>query len=171
MLYYFYIKIKQRQLKKKILRGRKHIQIESKFECTKPDNIFIEDYTYIGPNCRFYGYGRIITGTNVIIGNDVMLLTSNHNYRGELIPYDAQGVHKDIIIQENVWVGSYAKIMPGVKINEGAIIACGSVVTKEVPYCAIVGGNPAQIIGYRDVEKYEFLKRNHKLYLYEKYGK
>ena len=53
-------------------------------------------------------------------------------------------------------------VMPGVHIGDGAIIAAGSVVTKSVPKCAIVGGNPAKIIGYRDIEQYESLETGHK---------
>lgn len=49
---------------------------------------------------------------------------------GTMIPYDSKGINKDIIIKENVWIASYAFILPGVVINEGAVIAAGSVVTK-----------------------------------------
>ena len=88
-----------------------------------------------------------------------------------MIPYDSKGINKDIIIKENVWIASYAFILPGVVINEGAVIAAGSVVTKDVPKCAVVGGNPGRIIKYRDEEEYNRLKENKEYYLKKKYLK
>lgn len=55
-----------------------------------------------------------------------------------------------ITIEDNVCIGGFSKIMPGVVIGEGAIVAGGSVVTKDVPKGAIVGGNPAKIIGWTE---------------------
>ena len=60
---------------------------------------------------------------------------------------------KPVHIGNDVWIGSYAIIMDGVKVNDGAIIAAGAVVTKDVPPYAIVGGVPAKIIRYRFDEK------------------
>ena len=60
---------------------------------------------------------------------------------------------------------------PGVVINEGAVIAACSVVTKDVPKCAVVGGNPGRIIKYRDEEEYNRLKENKEYYLKKKYLK
>lgn len=60
--------------------------------------------------------------------------------------YEKRG---DTIIKDGAWIGIRAIIMPGVKVGEGAIIAAGAIVTKDVPPYSIVGGNPAQIIKYR----------------------
>ena len=56
----------------------------------------------------------------------------------------------------------HAIICPGVKIDEGAVIAAGSVVTKSVPKCAVVAGNPAKIVKYRDIDVYDKLVLEHK---------
>ena len=53
-----------------------------------------------------------------------------------------------IIIQDNVWIGFNSIVLKGVTIGEGAVVAAGSVVTKDVPPFAVVGGNPAKIIKY-----------------------
>lgn len=84
------------------------------------------------------------------------------------MPYDEKYIIKDVHIQENVWIGSDVLIVPGVVIEEGAVVAAGFVVTRHVPKCAIVGGNPARIIKYRDIETYERLKRERKIYLIHK---
>lgn len=78
----------------------------------------------------------------------------------DALPYGTKYINKPVIIEDNVWIGSDVIIIPGVTIHEGAIIGIGSVVTKDVPSCAVVGGNPAKIIKYRDKEQYEKLKRN-----------
>ncbi len=68
----------------------------------------------------------------------------------------------DTIIEDGVWIGSRAMIMPGIHLGEGCVVAAGSVVTKDVPPYAIVAGSPAQLIKYRfptdDIEKLLALK-------------
>ena len=87
-----------------------------------------------------------------------MIITQNHNYEGESIPYDKTFIYKNIKIGDCVWFGNRVTVTGNVTIGEGAIIAAGAVVTKDVPDCAIVGGNPAKIIKYRDKEHYYRLK-------------
>ncbi len=88
-----------------------------------------------------------------------MIITQNHNYdRGEAIPYDTTFDYKTVVIEDNVWFGNRVIVTGNVTIGQGAIIAAGSVVVKDVPKCAIVGGNPAKVIKYRDIEHYEKLK-------------
>ena len=93
-----------------------------------------------------------------------MLITENHNYEGNQIPYDSTYIYKDITIEDFVWIGNRVIIMGGIRIGEGAIIAAGAVVTRDVPRCAIVGGNPALIIKYRDVAHFDQLKQERKFH-------
>lgn len=119
--------------------------------------------TYIGDHCNFNGM-RCQGGGTIIIGNyfhsgiECMIITENHNYEGEKIPYDNTFVLKNVTIEDCVWMGNRVLITGNVTIGEGAIIAAGSVVTKDVPPLAIVGGNPAKIIKYRDKAHYDKLK-------------
>ena len=84
------------------------------------------------------------------------MITTNHNYKSTThVPFDNGGIKHKISIGKNVWIGARSMICPGVMIEDGAIIAMGSVVTKSVPKCAIVGGNPAKIIGWRNIEQYD----------------
>lgn len=117
----------------------------------------------IGDHCNFNGM-QILGGGKVLIGNyfhsgtECMIITQNHNYEGDMIPYDNTYVFKKVEIEDCVWFGNRVLVTGNVKIGEGAIVAAGSVVCKDVPPLAIVGGNPAQIIKYRDRDHYYRLK-------------
>jgi acetyltransferase-like isoleucine patch superfamily enzyme len=89
----------------------------------------------------------------------VKIQLGSHDYdHGDKIPYGNTFQHKDVVIDDFVWIGSDVTISGNVHIEEGAVVAIGSVVVKDVPRCAIVGGNPAKIIKYRDIEHFEALK-------------
>ena len=79
------------------------------------------------------------------------MVASGHNFRkGTLIVNQGWNVDKrNIIIEDDVWIGANSVILPGITIEQGAVIGAGSVVTKDVPSYAIVAGNPAKIIKYR----------------------
>ena len=69
-----------------------------------------------------------------------------------------------VVIGNDVWIASNVLIVGGVKIGDGAIVGAGSVVVKDVPAYAIVGGNPAKIIKYRDIEQFKRLKEEKKFH-------
>lgn len=106
-------------------------------------NINIGKKAFINSGCIFQDQGGIYIKDNVLIGHNVSLLTINHDLnpqkRGNIYP-------KPIIINDNVWIGTNATILPGISIGSGSIIAAGAVVTKDVPPNVIVGGVPAKII-------------------------
>lgn len=101
----------------------------------------------------------VIFGNNFHSGEDCRIITQNHNYdHGEAIPYDSTYIRKTIIIGDNVWFGDSVLVVGNVTIGEGAILAAGAVVSKDVPSCAIVAGNPARVVKYRDRAHYDKLK-------------
>lgn len=105
------------------------------------------------------GNGTVYFGDNFHSGTECMIITQNHNYdKGNAIPYDDSFEYKTIVIEDNVWLGNRVTITGNITIGEGAIIAAGSVVVKDVPSYAIVGGNPAKVIKYRDIDHYTRLK-------------
>ncbi|RKQ15976.1 acyltransferase [Ureibacillus endophyticus] len=131
-------------------------------------NIEIGDNVYIGPEAYIFAQGGVSIGNGTILGPRVTILTNNHNYDSpdlRSIPYDGKNILKKVTIGENVWIGANVSIAPGVTIGEGAVIAMGAVVTKDVPPFAVVGGNPAKVIKYRDTERYLKLKQEGKIYL------
>lgn len=110
-------------------------------------NIHLGRNVFINSGCRFQDQGGIYIGDNVLIGHNVVLATLNHEEnpekRGNLIP-------SPIRIGNDVWIGSNATILPGVNVGDGAIIAAGAVVTKDVCQNTVVAGVPARYI--RDVK-------------------
>lgn len=105
--------------------------------------------------------GGVVIGNYVHIANNLTIFSSDHLYDFDKIPFSDQNKYSKVIIEDFVWIGEGVKILPGVRIGEGAIIGIGSVVTKDVDSMAIVAGNPAKLIKYRD--KQNFLKnRNEK---------
>lgn len=109
----------------------------------RPENIIIEDNVWIGGNCQLNGGGGIQIGQGTIFAHDVQILTQNHNYNSadlRFLPYDERNISKPVIIGQYVWIGARATILPGVSIGEGVVIGACSVVTKDIPPYAVVGG-------------------------------
>ena len=104
--------------------------------------------------------GGVTIGRFFHPGRGLTIFSTNHDYDGgEAIPYGRASIAAPVVIEDFVWCGANVTIVPGVTVGEGAIIAAGSVVTRDVPIGAIVGGNPATVIRYRDMERFERLKR------------
>lgn len=117
----------------------------------------------VGMNCNFNGmkisgFGNVKIGDNLHSGEDCLIITSNHNYEGNALPYDTSNINKDVIIGKNVWIGSRVIILPGAELGDGSIIQAGSVVVGKIPPMAIAGGHPAKIFSYRDQDHYNKLE-------------
>jgi galactoside O-acetyltransferase len=95
--------------------------------------------------------GKIIIGEYVLVGPNVTMRSSGHVFSDLTTPIRYQGhTAKDIIIENNVWVGSNVTILGGVKISTGAIVGAGAVVVNDIPPYAIAVGVPAKVIKYRN---------------------
>ena len=112
--------------------------------------IDIGDNTYIGPGTTIYGHGNILIGANVLISPGVCILSSNHDIKKGISMRNQPDLLKPTIIGDDVWIGANAVVLGGVTIEKGAVIGAGSVVTRDVAANAIVAGNPARFIRYRD---------------------
>ena len=113
------------------------------FDCAK--NIVIGKNSVINAKCRLDNRGRINIGANVSISQDVLILTADH----DVASADFAGRNLSVNIGDYVWIGTRATILPGVNIGEGALIAAGAIVTKDVMPYSIVAGIPAKIIKMR----------------------
>jgi len=102
---------------------------------------------YLNAHCHLLGEIKI--GSDVMIGPKTVIWGRDHGMKISK-PMKSQPHHKaPIEIGSDVWIGAQVTILKGVRISDGAVIAAGSVVTKNVPERAIVAGNPAKIIKYR----------------------
>lgn len=108
----------------------------------------------IGVNCMLSG--KVIIGDNVMMGPEVYIYTQNHSFERTDIPMNLQGYRKmeQVIIGNDVWIGSRVTILPGITVGEGSIIGANAVVTSNVEPFSIVAGNPAKLIKNRKQGKY-----------------
>jgi len=111
----------------------------------------------VGFSSNFKSLNRIVEiGDYVMIGEDTLFLGGVHNFERIDIPILKQGSggKMPLKIEDDVWIGVRVIVLPGCKhIGKGAIIGAGAVVTKDVPDYAIVGGNPAKVIKFRNSDK------------------
>ncbi len=134
------------------------------------DNTLIEDFSVVNNqvgdvvigNRSLIGISSVIIGP-VTIGDDVMLAQNvvlsglNHNYSRVDIPIKDQNINtSDIVVEDAVWIGANAVVVPGVRIGKHSVIAAASVVTSNVPPFSIVAGNPARVLKRYNFETKEW---------------
>jgi len=118
----------------------------------------IGDNVHIGEGAHIHAEGGLSIGSHTHISRRATIYTSNHNYRGERLPYDETLVNKPVWVGEAVWIGMNVTMLPGTMIGDGAIIGAGCVIRGEVPPMAIVSRDDSQsIIGRREEEHYRKL--------------
>lgn len=110
-------------------------------DCGK--NLHFGKRVFVNSGCKFQDQGGIYIGDDVLVGHNCVIATLNHaedpERRGDMIP-------QPVCIGNKVWIGANATILPGVSIGDGAIIAAGAVVTKDVKPRTVVGGIPAKVL-------------------------
>ena len=108
-------------------------------------SISVGDNCVINRNCYLDGRGSIVIGNNVNVSFGTTILTLQHNVHSSMFECKVGNV----IIENDVWIGARAIILPGVTVGKGAVIAAGAVVSKSVPEYSIAAGVPAKVIGMR----------------------
>ena len=129
------------------------VWIEAPFFCDYGKNIFIGNNVFVNYNCVFLDCNRISIGDNVLIGPAVQIYTATHPIAAHERIRPGQGGTAGYLtratpvrINNNVWVGGGAILMPGVEIGENTTIGAGSVVTKSVPADCFAAGNPCRVV-------------------------
>lgn len=117
-----------------------------------PRNITIGEDSIIGEGIVLDGRDVIKIGNHVDIASEVMIYNAQHDIHS----VDFSSIQAPVIIDDYVFIGPRAIILPGVKIGKGAVVAASAVVTKDVESGKIVGGIPAQIIGERKVKDLQY---------------
>lgn len=110
----------------------------------------IGDYSGVGDNAIIHS--GVTIGNDVMIGKNLKIFTFNHKIDRVDIPMRLQGSTEPspLVMENDIWIGDNVIITPGCsKIGEGSVLAAGSIVTKDVPPYAVVGGNPAKVIRFR----------------------
>lgn len=123
-----------------------HIFMDAWFDSKK--NFSMGKNSVINQKCRLDNRGCITIGDNVSISAEVCILTADH----DLQSYDFAGRIRPVIIEDYVFIGTRAMILPGVILGKGCAVAAGAVVTKNVPPFTIVAGIPAKSIGKRTTD-------------------
>ena len=110
--------------------------------------ITIGDHTVINAGCHLDGRGGLVIGNNVSLSPGTWIMTDEHDVNDPHFPE----ILRAVTIEDYVFVGSKAMILPGVTIGRGAVIGAGAVVTRDVQPLQIVAGSPAREIGQRRTE-------------------
>lgn len=113
-----------------------------------PANVSIGKDTIIGDNAFLDGRDKLTIGDHVDIASGVAIFNSEHDINSE----DFHATVASVKVDDYVFIGARATILPGITIGKGAVVAAGAVVTKDVADFMIVGGVPAQVIGERKLK-------------------
>ncbi len=126
-----------------------------------PQKLSLGRWIHIGPKSLLEAKGGITILDGVVISSRVTILSSSHDHVSfESMPYDGRDVLRPVQLKKGAWICYGVLILPGVTIGEGAIVGAGAVVTKDVQPGEIVGGNPAEFIGFRKNENWPRLIAN-----------
>jgi len=118
----------------------------------EPQNVRVGEDSIIGDHATLDGRASLTIGNHVDIASGVWIYNSEHDVHSE----DMRPIEAPVTIEDYVFIGPRAIILPGVTVHKGAIVAAGAVVTKDVPEKAIVGGVPAQVIGERRLTDFKY---------------
>jgi maltose O-acetyltransferase len=109
------------------------------------EGLRIGAHSRINRDCCLDARGSLQIGDNVSVSPEVMILTAYHRHDDDNFPVETRAV----TIEDHVWIGTRAMIMPGVTLGRGCVVAAGAVVTRDVPPLTIVAGIPARPVGSR----------------------
>lgn len=124
---------------------------------SNPAELMCGENVHINDDCILSCLGGLTIGSNTHIARRVIIYTQNHNYKGDLLPYNNESIKRPVTIGKNCWIGVGVTICPGTQIGEGAIIGAGTVLYGKIPKLSIVGSSEPKIISHRDETHYNSL--------------
>ena len=125
----------------------KNVTIASNCKIYNHENLVIKDYVFINDNFWCNAKGGVNIGSDVLIGPNVTIHSSNHNYSKSNVKFRLQGhTNKKVTIGNNVWLCASVVILPGVSICNDVIVAAGSIVTSDIKNRGVYAGVPAKFI-------------------------
>jgi acetyltransferase-like isoleucine patch superfamily enzyme len=122
----------------------------TKIRCHEGE-VEIGSKTVMGQECTISAYQRVRIGEQCVIADRAMFIDFDHGVVEVERPIRLQGIYKrDVVVGSNVWIGYGACVLRGVSIGDNAIVGTNSVVTRDVPANAVVGGVPARVLRMRE---------------------
>ena len=119
-------------------------------QVVKPSRLKIGEGSFVGEGVKFDATGGICIGKEVLISASVFVTSRQHRFEDIDNPIKEQGYScNPVLIEDDVWLGNGAKVMPGVTIGKGAVIGAGAVVTKNIPSYEVWCGVPARFLKKR----------------------
>jgi maltose O-acetyltransferase len=140
--------------------AERNICIKDDVVIDNPDGLSYSENLHLGHRIVIQAGGGVTLGRQVAIGEDTVIWSVNHDYEEGCLPYGFTRIRKPIVIEDNVWIGRNVMIAPGSHIGEGAVLSLGAVISGRVPPLAVVAGNPARVIRFRNLERYLHARRN-----------
>jgi maltose O-acetyltransferase len=126
---------------------------EPPIHCSYGENTYIGHNTYLNAFCTILDNNEVRIGNHVMIGPAVQICTAAHLLQAEA-RIAGWEVTKPVVIEDNVWIGGSAVVLPDVTIGRNAVVGAGAVVTRDVPADTVVIGNPARVI--REIDQRRF---------------
>ena len=117
-----------------------------------PEKLHIGSHVHINRNCMLDARGGLTIGNNVSVSHNVSFVTGSHDFNTPKFDY----VDAPIVVEDNVWIGLNATILKGVHIGQGAVVAAGALVTKDIPPFEVWGGVPAKKIAERTCKDFQY---------------
>lgn len=144
----YFPRLAQRLAERKLARFGKDSSIRPHSYLVETQHIEIGDRVVIRPHTMLMADAdaRIIIGDDALIGAGVHVYVNNHRFDRTDITIAEQGYYpsEDVVIEDDVWIGANAVLLPGVTVGSHSVVAAGSVVTKSVPSRTVYGGVPAR---------------------------
>lgn len=119
------------------------------FRVEEPSQLEVGSGVSIGTYVHMWCQAGVSIGNHVFIGSHAAITSVTHDYNRATLP----NIGKPIVIEDGVWIGTHAIIMPGVTVGKGAVVGANSVVTRDVEPYSIVIGSPARHYKYRNIEE------------------